>query len=182
MPSCITRGRTPLKRRPSYVALPPRMTSVQYFLIVLPVRQTCTLSLPMSSKQPPACRCLTTERMLTVYTCDSKVLLTSPRWKLAAKVLKCLMDSQQHNCWECDEKVTEQSYDMHHKKRLSLSAGEDTSDPSNLATLCKWCDTRHTEAKQLACWTTPTHHSNVHGFGGIKKSPTRVHRAPFMLT
>ena len=39
---------------------------------------------------------------------------------------------------------------MQHKKRLSLSAGEDANSPTNLAILCRCCHARHTEAEQLA--------------------------------
>ena len=44
------------------------------------------------------------------------------RKKLADGVLKRLLEEQEHKCWESQEKVTEQSYDVHHIKCLSLSA------------------------------------------------------------
>ncbi len=53
-------------------------------------------------------------------------------------------------CSDCDEKVTEHSYDVHHKKRLSLCAGEDANALENQTVLCKSCHNRHTEAEQLA--------------------------------
>ena len=43
---------------------------------------------------------------------------------------------------------------MHHIKRLSLSAGEDANNPSNLAILCRCCHARHTEEEQLALGDT----------------------------
>ena len=79
-----------------------------------------------------------------------KALLMPARKNLAVNALKRMLDAQQHKCWECGEKVTAQSYDVHHKKRLSLSAGEDANSPTNLAILCRCCHARHTEAEQLA--------------------------------
>ena len=74
-----------------------------------------------------------------------KALLMPSRKKLDGDVLKRLLEDQEHKCWECQEKVTEQSYDAYHIKRLSLSAGEDANNPINLAILCRCCHARNTE-------------------------------------
>ena len=85
-----------------------------------------------------------------LYMRFMRALLMPFRKKFATTDLKRLLEEQQHKCWECEEKVTEQNYDAHHKKRLSLSAGEDVNNPNNLAILCRCCHARHTEAEQLA--------------------------------
>ena len=54
-----------------------------------------------------------------LYMRFMRALLMPFRKKLATTVLKRLLEEQQHKCWECEEKVTEQNYDAHHKKRLS---------------------------------------------------------------
>ena len=83
-----------------------------------------------------------------------EALLMPSRKKLADGALKRLLEEQEHTCWECQEKVTEQSYDVHRIQRLSLSAGEDANNPSNLAILCRCCRARHTEEEQLALGDT----------------------------
>ena len=62
-----------------------------------------------------------------LYTRLLKALLSPKREKLADATLKRLLQEQDYKCSDCDEKVTEHSYDAHHKKRLSLCAGEDAN-------------------------------------------------------
>ena len=91
-----------------------------------------------------------------IYTKLLKALLSPKREKLSDATLQRLLEEQQHKCFECDEKVTERNYDVHHKKRLSLCTGEDTANAmENLAILCKCCHNRHTEAEQLALGNGP---------------------------
>ena len=90
-----------------------------------------------------------------LYTRLLKALLAPKRQKLTDATLQRLLDEQQYKCSECEEKVTERSYDVHHKKRLSLCAGEDANAVENLTILCKCCHNRHTEAEQLALGSGP---------------------------
>ena len=75
--------------------------------------------------------------------------------KLSDAILQRLMQEQQYKCFECDEKVTERNYDVHHKKRLSLCTGEEGNAIENLAIVCKCCHNRHTEEEQLALGNGP---------------------------
>ena len=90
-----------------------------------------------------------------LYTRLLKALLAPKRQTLTGATLQRLLEEQQYKCSECDEKVTERSYDVHHKKRLSLCAGEDANNVENLTILCKCCHNRHTEAEQLALGSGP---------------------------
>ncbi len=90
-----------------------------------------------------------------LYTRLLKALLAPKRQTLTSATLQRLLEEQQYKCSECDEKVTERSYDVHHKKRLSLCAGEDANNMENLTILCKCCHNRHTEAEQLALGSGP---------------------------
>ena len=60
-----------------------------------------------------------------LYTRLLKALLSPKREKLTSATLQRLLEEQQSKCWDCDEKVTEYSYDVHHMKRLSLCAGQE---------------------------------------------------------
>ena len=90
-----------------------------------------------------------------LYTRLLKALLAPKRQTLTSATLQRLLEEQQYKCSECDEKVTERSYDVHHKKRLSLCAGEDANNMENMTVLCKCCHNRHTEAEQLALGSGP---------------------------
>ena len=90
-----------------------------------------------------------------LYTRLLKALLAPKRQTLTSATLQRLLEEQQYKCSECDEKVTERNYDVHHKKRLSLCAGEYANDAEHLAILCKCCHNRHTEAEQLALGSDP---------------------------
>ena len=80
-----------------------------------------------------------------LYTRFLKALLTPKRERLPEPLLRSLLEKQGHKCAECDDKVTDRSYDVHHKKRLSLCAGEKGANSlDNLAVLCKSCHSRHT--------------------------------------
>ena len=91
-----------------------------------------------------------------LYSRLLEALLSPKREKLTSATLQRLLEEQQSKCWDCDEKVTEYSYAVHHMKRLSLCAGqEDANDVENLKILCKCCHNRHTEAEQLALGSGP---------------------------
>ena len=90
-----------------------------------------------------------------LYTRLIKALLAPKRQKLATATLQHLLEEQQYKCSECDDNDTERNYDVHHKERLNLCAGEGAINIQNMTVLCKSCHNRHTEEEQLALGSGP---------------------------
>lgn len=76
--------------------------------------------------------------------------------------LQRLLEGHDHKCAGCDEPVTERNYGVHRTSRLCRGAGEDANTHAKQATLCKCCQHRYTEAKQLAFGSGPTVTNQLH--------------------